>query len=134
MSESGLFPFVRLIEAPGTPYREGERFVEAIAVQREIDMRERESSRPAPSAATGRFSRKTIDNFRSNARYGGDATREDLAYAIYSLAHGADAGQVSIALRSRDLSHKGDDKRQNQYVDRTIAKALRVMESGTKSR
>jgi hypothetical protein len=133
MSESGLFPYVRLIEAPGTEYREGEHFVEAIAAQREIDVRARESSRPAPSAAS-RFSRKSIDDFRSDARYGGDATREDLAFAIYALAHGTDAGQVSIALRSRDLSHKGDDKRQHQYIDRTIAKALGVIESSTKSR
>lgn len=128
LSESGLFPYVRLIEAPGTQYREGERFVEAIAARREIDMRARESSRPTPLAAS-RFSRKSIDDFRSNARYGGDATREDLAFAIYALAHGADAGQVSVELRSRDLSHKGDDKRQNKYVDRTIAKAISLTDS-----
>jgi hypothetical protein len=61
-------------------------------------------------------------------RYGGDATRVDLAYAIYALSHGANDAQVAAALRTRDLSHKGDEKRQNQYVDRTVGKALKLAE------
>ena len=36
---------------------------------------------------------------------------------------------LSVVLRTRDLYHKGDEKRQNQYVDWTISKALKVMES-----
>ena len=74
-----------------------------------------------------------MDDFRSNPRYGGDATREDLAYAIYALAHGADTGQVSAALKGRDLSHKGDEKRQEQYVERTLAKARNLVEGRSRS-
>ena len=129
MTETGLFPYVRLIEASGKTYREGEKFVEAIARQHELDLRTKRPNRPEPNRTALREDRKTIDAFRSNPRYGGDATREDLAFAIYALAHGADAGQVSAALNSRDLSHKGDPKRQNQYVDRTIAKAQALLEA-----
>jgi hypothetical protein len=31
---------------------------------------------------------------------------------------------VERSLRSRDLSHKGDERRQSEYVNRTIKKAL----------
>lgn len=128
LNEVGLFPYVRLIEASGDRYPGGSRFVEALYVQREIDRRARERERAAV-AATGKLGLiKGLEDFRGNPRYGGDATREDLAFAIYAVAHGVDAGQVSSALRSRDLSHKGDDKRQTQYIERTIAKALRMME------
>ena len=58
--------------------------------------------------------------------YAGDGTRIDLAYAIYAISHGAPESQVEAAIRSRDLSHKGGDKRQAEYVERTIKKALAV--------
>src|SRR6185312_9000621 len=37
LSETGLFPYVRLIEASGAPYPAGERFVAAIAARHEMD-------------------------------------------------------------------------------------------------
>jgi len=58
--------------------------------------------------------------------------REDLAFAIYALTHGVNADEVSGTLRARDLSHKGDEKRQQQYVERTVAKALAVTEGRTR--
>jgi hypothetical protein len=33
-------------------------------------------------------------------------------------------------IRSRDLSHKGNERRQNDYVERTIKKALATIERG----
>ncbi len=128
MGEGGLYPFVRLIEASGVAYREGERFVGAITAQRETEMRVRESQRRRPDALLQDRS-KSIEEFRSNPRYGGDDTRVDLAFAIYALAHGSSRDHVAEAIRSRDLSHKGDEKRQRQYVERTIAKARKVTES-----
>lgn len=131
LNEKGLFPYVRLIEASGERYPGGSRFVEALYVQREIELKARERERAAVAATGNSRVVKGIENFRGNPRYGGDATREDLAFAIYAVAHGVDAGQVSSALRGRDLSHKGDDKRQTQYVERTVAKAVRVMAGRT---
>lgn len=133
MSETGLFPYVRLIEASGSPYPAGERFVAMIASQHEMDQNENRRGRPTHSATISRTGLKSVDDFRSNPRYGGDATREDLAYAIYALAHGADPSQVSVALKGRDLSHKGDAKRQEQYVERTLAKARNLVEGRSRS-
>ena len=72
------------------------------------------------------FARRTEvhDVFRADPRYGGDGTRIDLAYAIYALAPGVPESQVEAAIRSRDLSHKGGERRQADYVERTIRKAL----------
>ena len=56
--------------------------------------------------------------------------RIDLAYAVYALAHGPDAASVSAAIRTRDLSKKGNEKRQTDYLKRTIEKALATIERG----
>jgi len=68
--------------------------------------------------------------FRADARYGGDGTRIDLAYAVYALSRGVTATEVEAAIRSRDLSHKGTERRQNDYVERTIKKALASIDRG----
>ena len=73
---------------------------------------------------------KSIDVFRADSRYGGDGTRIDLAYAVYALSHGASVGEVERMIQSRDLSHKGNERRQEDYVARTIKKALDTVERG----
>jgi len=127
MAESGLFPYVRLIEASGVGYAAGESFVTGVAVQRETELRAREK-RPNWQSTPRNLS-KSIEDFRSDPRYAADDTRVDLAFAIYALSHGSGSNQVADVIRSRDLRHKGDERRQSQYVDRTIAKALKVTES-----
>ena len=79
-----------------------------------------------PSQAKGDL--KPIEAFRCDPKYLGDNTRIDLAYAVYALSRGAAAGDVAAALRSRDLSHKGNDSRQSGYVERAIQKALHTLE------
>ena len=71
---------------------------------------------------------KSIGIFRADPRYGGDGTRVDLAYAVYAIAHGCTEAEVEAAIRSRDLSHKGTERRQQDYVERTIKKALAATE------
>jgi hypothetical protein len=39
------------------------------------------------------------------------------------LARGVPESDTRRALASRDLSHKGNSKRQQEYIDRTIKKA-----------
>ena len=77
---------------------------------------------------------KSIETFRSDSRYGGDGTRIDLAYAIYALSHGLNDSDVSASLRSRDLSHKGLERRQDEYVERTIQKAIGAVHGESRSR
>jgi RepB DNA-primase from phage plasmid len=129
---TGLSPFVRLIEAGGWVYPEAQRFLAGVRTEVERHQAEREQLREqiAQMALVSPNDLKTIDGFRADARYGGDGTRIDLAYALYALSHGASLTEVEAVIRSRDLSHKGSDRRQSEYVERTIKKALATIERG----
>lgn len=129
--QTGLYPFVLLLEAPGTIFPESERFLAKVSV--ELERRREERQRLVQRVGFHQGTAvarplKTINHFRSDVRYGGDGNRIDLAYAIYALANGASLAEISAKIRSRDLSHKGNEKRQEDYVDRTIKKALAAME------
>ncbi len=129
---TGLYPFVHLIEASGEIYPEAERFLVQLKKDLERKQREKEllSRRFVQSIPARPFGSKDINAFRTDPRYGGDGTRIDLAYAIYALARGSAVSEVQTTIRSRDLSHKGNERRQNEYVERTIKKALETLERG----
>lgn len=131
-SGTGLYPFVLLIEADGVVYPEAKRFLASVrtAVERQNAETERLRRRVTKAALVLPKDLRTVDSFRSDGRYGGDGTRIDLAYAVYAISHGANIAAVRAAIRSRDLSHKGNDRRQNEYVERTINKALATVERG----
>jgi hypothetical protein len=130
--ESGLYPFVLLHEASGRTYRRADEFLGEVN-QAFCAIKEKESTRER-FVETGSTTRplKSIEDFRRRSVYGGDHTRSDLAYAIYALAHGVSETVLREELGSRDLSHKGNEKRQQQYLDRTLLKArTRVREVHT---
>ena len=130
---TGLYPFVRLIEATGTVYPGAERLLAGVKSDLERRQAERENVRSGHNARTDAIrsqDQKTIDAFRLDGRYGGDGTRVDLAFAVYALSHGVSAEQVETAIRSRDLSHKGNERRQDDYVARTVKKARASIERG----
>ncbi len=130
---TGLYPFVRLIEASGSIYPEAERFLMSVKSELERRNSEREQLRIGHldyGRAILLQDLKSIDAFRADGRYGGDGTRVDLAYAVYALSHGISSDEVDSAIRSRDLSHKGNERRQDDYVARTIKKALAATERG----
>ena len=133
---TGLFPLVRLVEGAGKVYPEAERFIGGVKRNLEEQhhrweqRREQRLSEPIHVSRSRRSDLKTIDAFRSNPKYDGDGKRCDLAYAIYALSHGATAAQVETVIRSRDLSHKGSARRQEDYVQRTIRKALEGLDRG----
>jgi hypothetical protein len=129
---TGLHPFVKLVEAHGAVYPKARIFLAEIQ-QRLEEQRRQERERRARFAVSNPVrdaGLRSIDTFRGDPKYGGDGTRIDLAYAIYALARGRSEADVEGAIRSRDLSHKGNDRRQRDYVDRTIKKALAVTERG----
>ncbi len=131
VASTGLYPFVRLIEAEGEAYPAAERFLAAMKSDLERRHAEREQLRQRTQTVTIRPQHlKSIDVFRVDGRYGGDRTRVDLAYAVYALSRGASPAEVDAAIRSRDLSHKGNERRQNDYVERTIKKALATIARG----
>jgi DNA primase RepB-like protein len=132
-ASTGLYPYVRLIEATGGIYPEAERFLADVKSDLERQQAKRGHWRSGQLGHAGAMrpqETKNIDGFREDGRYGGDGTRVDLAYAVYALSHGADTEQVANAIRSRDLSHKGNERRQDDYVARTIKKALGTIERG----
>jgi hypothetical protein len=128
-ARTGLYPFVRLAEATGNVYPRAEQFLEELRgrLEKEGEERRRLSERWTKNPPLAKRDLKTIETFRRDPKYLGDNTRVDLAYAVYALSRGAAAGDVAAALRSRDLSHKGNDRRQSGYVERTIQKALHTV-------
>jgi hypothetical protein len=126
-----LFPFVRVVDASGVIARESERLIATVRDALEQEHAHRVQAQAQFRARAVRQTQgrlKSIDAFRADPRYGGDGTRVDLAYAVYAVAHGADVEDVGASLRSRDLSHKGNEKRQSAYIERTVRKALASVE------
>jgi hypothetical protein len=120
-----------LRQANGLPYPEADRFIAQIEQQLDRNRREREPRRPAVVREGALGALRGIDSFRANPTYAGDGSRIDLAYAIYALAHGVGNAQIEGAIRSRDLTHKGNEKRQAEYVERTIRKAAAIVDRGS---
>jgi hypothetical protein len=120
----GRYPFVRLIEASGTAYSERQRFLKGLPdlIPKKV---------PLAMSGTGPIrrgeSRLSIDHFRGKPEYGGDGNRIDLAYAVYALANGVTDGEIRAAIASRDLSKKGTENRQLEYIDRTLRKATSAL-------
>ena len=125
---TGLHPFVKLVEAGGAVYPAAGRFLKEVVQGIENRQREEQERRAVRASSPHVLAVKSIDVFRADPRYGGDGTRIDLAYAVYAIAHGRTEAEVEAAIRSRDLSHKGSERRQHDYVERTIKKALAATE------
>lgn len=120
---NGTFPYVWLHEAKGTVYAKANEFlaeVKNLFEAQEGKLATRFSLHWGKSRCSVL---KSIEDFRVKPVYAGDHTRIDLAYAVYALAHGTAENEVRAAVASRDLTHKGDKKRQEEYIDRTIRKA-----------
>jgi RepB DNA-primase from phage plasmid len=126
----GTFPYVLLHEANGAVYANAAVFLEELEAIRQTQS---SGSRPEKWKTEGTCcsGAKSIEDFRKRPIYAGDQTRVDLAYAIYALSHGVSENDARIAIASRDLAHKGNQRRQRQYVDRTIAKAWRLVRAKT---
>ena len=107
-------------------YDKADEFISRVEARVKKESYSRQDRQSFQTRGGGATLTRNIEHFRSNPAYGGDKTRSDLAYAIYALCHGIDATDVAHALQSRDLSHKGNEKRQVEYVDRTIKKAMAV--------
>ena len=126
--EDGLFPFVRLVEAQGHVYAKAGPFLTELQEQ----LRAGKQLKAATKAASvGRNSGKrslSIEDFRGRPEYAGDQNRIDLAYATYALAHGFPEQDVRAVIGSRDLTKKGNEARQTDYIDRTIHKALKAVD------
>ena len=131
--EDGLSPFVKLIEASGEVYPQSTEFVSKL--REDYEIARRMPPRRAPGISPTRSGHiRTITDFRQRPEYQQDGNRIDMAYAIYALAHGVDEDSVRAAIASRDLDHKGSQRRQADYVERTIQKAWTAIRGHSQER
>jgi hypothetical protein len=131
---TGSFPVVRIIEAEGYVYPRADEFLAIVRARLEERQMVHERFRQQTYAPPVDRRLKTIESFRSDLRYAGDGNRIDMAYAVYALSHGASQQEVADAIRSRDLSKKGAEHRQQDYVERTIRKARASLLEPTRGR
>jgi hypothetical protein len=117
-----------VIEATGALYPACDRFLQVVEARFRLQAQAEEANRLRSIQTRPTRELSPISRFRDNERYEGDGTRIDLAYAIYAFSHGASEAQVATAIRSRNLSHKGTEKRQGEYIERTVRKARSVVE------
>lgn len=123
---NGYFPFVRLHRSTGEVYAKASAFIQAAheaVAKREIEEAERREKWRNMLAPVSHGALKSINDFRNDPRYGGDYHRADIGYAVYAISRGVSADAIAVAIRTRDLSHKGSEIRQHDYIDRTIEKA-----------
>lgn len=64
-----------------------------------------------------------INDFRQSEQFDGDLHRADMAYCHYARKSGVKKSEAYKALLTRDLRHKGSEKRQQDYIERTLRKA-----------
>ena len=124
-AEDGRYPYVRLVDATGKPYPVREPFLKELPM---LLAKARSAPHPSGPALHKAGARLTIADFRNKPQYGGDGNRVDLAYAVYALSHGVSQADVRSAIASRDLSKKGPEHRQRDYLERTLRKASAVLD------
>lgn len=123
--DNGLYPFVRVVGLSPGIYPAASRLLSQVRQRAQG-----EAHAPRFTARFGISPRRSIDDFRTDPRYGGDGNRIDLAFALYALSHGASEEQVRAAIQTRDLSKKGSEARRLAYIVRTVAKARQQLSGG----
>jgi hypothetical protein len=122
---SGVRPFARLRSAKGRVYSKAAEFLAHIA-EDEQDRRETVKDEQTQRCLRQGVEVKALKEFHDDAIYAGDLHRADMAWAKHAASCGMKLEQVrEELLKGRDLSKKGNRKRQIEYVMRTTEKALR---------
>lgn len=124
---SGQRPFARLRSATGRVYAPAGRFLTEIAESTE-PVTVRDEAPPRRRRKRRHTGIKPLSEFHADSAYGGDLHRADMAWAKHAAGRGLTLQQImDELLNGRDLSKKGDRKRQVEYVARTAEKALRSL-------
>jgi hypothetical protein len=119
----GRFPFCNLVEATGVTYDQARNVTFDAQLKVETAARELRELRQRSATIQQPRRLKSIEEFRRDPRYGGDLHRVDQAYALYARSHGVSADDIAAAIRTRDLSKKGNHHRQEKYIENTLRKA-----------
>jgi hypothetical protein len=123
---SGLAPFVLLREAAGEIFALSAEIVQTVKRRLAEEASHQKGSIVAFTRSSGAGELPPIEELHRDPRYGGDLHRADIAWANIAAAAGLGLEAIRDAiLNARDLSHKGNRKRQLNYASRTAEKALR---------
>jgi uncharacterized protein YfiM (DUF2279 family) len=119
-------PFARLRSAKGRVYSKAAEFLVHLAEdeqnQRETEKDEQSQRRQRRKA---RVEVRSLKEFHDDASYGGDLHRADMAWAKHAAGYGVTLEQIKNELfNGRDLSKKGNRKRQIEYVTRTTLRSV----------
>jgi len=128
--ESGLQPFARLVEASGCVYSLAPAFIaEVRAAMADIAAIEAGEADGAGQGAPDLPPLRPLEEFHRDPRYGGDLHRADMAWARHAAGMGLWAAEIRATIvQARNLSKKGNLKRQREYAERTADKAVRQAE------
>jgi hypothetical protein len=125
---SGMRPFARLRSAKGRVYSQAAQLLASISKDDEHQYATVKGEQPhrRKCRRNERVGVKALKEFHDDAIYAGDLHRADMAWAKHAAGCGLTLEQIKAELlNGRDLSKKGDHKRQVEYVTRTAEKALR---------
>jgi hypothetical protein len=125
---SGLRPFARLRSATGRVYSKAAEFLADIRSNDERGAAHEQETRPRPQRRRERAGVKPLKEFHSDSIYAGDLHRADMAWSKHAAGCGLTLEQIRNELfNGRDLSKKGNRKRQLEYAERTARKAIEQM-------
>ena len=129
---SGLQPFARLIEASGQVYQHAPGFIAEVRAAMAGETVSKTGGSDMEGAGQGAPEMpplRSLAEFHNDLRYGGDLHRADLAWARHAASMGISACEIrATIMEARDLSKKGDTRRQRAYAERTAYKAMRQAE------
>jgi hypothetical protein len=128
---SGLPPFARLLETHGQVYRQAPAFIAEVRARlaSEAVSANRANGNRAGQGALAPPPLRSLEEFHRDPRYASDLHRADLAWACHAAGLGLLASEIrATIMEGRDLSKKGDARRQREYAERTVSKALRQAE------
>jgi len=129
---SGLQPFARLLEATGQIYRQAAMFVaevKAVMADETVSKTGGSDTEVAGRGGPALPPLRSLAEFHNDSRYGGDLHRADLAWARHAADMGLSDSEIrATIIEARDLSKKGDARRQRAYAERTAYKAIRQVE------
>jgi hypothetical protein len=125
---SGMQPFARLRSATGRVYSRAVEFLAGITKNDQSEAAREEEIRPLRRRGREPAGVKPLKEFHSDPIYGGDLHRADMAWSKHAAGCGLTLEQIRNELfNGRDLSKKGNRKRQLEYAERTARKAIEQM-------
>jgi hypothetical protein len=115
----------RLRSAKGRVYSQAAQLLASISKDEQHQRETVKGEQPHRRRRKERVWVKALKEFHDDAIYAGDLHCADMAWAKHAAGCGLTLEQIkNELLNGRDLSKKGDHKRQVEYVTRTAEKAL----------